>query len=301
MNRNGQKWLDDNNKVIQAHGGMILSANGKYYWYGENKDTDNLPGLSRVPFIGISCYSSQNLFEWHYEGIVLDTKNDSTGILNSSSIVERPKVVFNEKSQKYILWAHYDNKDYSYAGCCVAESKSPTGPFNVLRIFKPNLQDSRDMTIFKEEQKAYLISSSDGNKTLRITELTDDYSNVTTNSYKSFIDQEREAPTIFHTDNWYFMITSGCTGWKPNPALFSRSHTFPVGQKLIGNPCRGENSTITFAGQPAYIFKANEKFYLLLDHWKPNELRNSGYSILPITINDRELIVSWQNELPKFD
>lgn len=172
--------------------------------------------------------------------------------------------------------------------------------FKVIRIFKPNLQDCRDMTLFKDKDKAYLIASSDGNKTLRVTELTADYTNVTRNSYKLFIDQEREAPTIFHTKDWYFMITSGCTGWSPNPALYSRSHALLTGQKLINNPCVGPESDKTFLGQPTYIFEVNGNFYLMLDHWKKDNLCDSGYSILPIKIEGRDLRIDWSEELPKF-
>ncbi len=35
--RPGKVWYDTNGKRIQAHGGSILYAEGKYWWYGENK------------------------------------------------------------------------------------------------------------------------------------------------------------------------------------------------------------------------------------------------------------------------
>ena len=34
----GQPWLDTNGKRIQAHGGSVIYADGKFYWYGENKE-----------------------------------------------------------------------------------------------------------------------------------------------------------------------------------------------------------------------------------------------------------------------
>jgi hypothetical protein len=35
----------------------------------------------------------------------------------------------------------------------------------------------------------------------------------------------------------------------------------------------------------------------MLDHWKPDDLRNSGYSRLPIEITeDNCLIIPWQDE-----
>ena len=35
--KNGTCWLDDQGKLIQAHGGMIIKFGDLYYWYGENK------------------------------------------------------------------------------------------------------------------------------------------------------------------------------------------------------------------------------------------------------------------------
>lgn len=34
----GKVWLDTSGKRIQAHGGSVLYHEGKYYWYGENKE-----------------------------------------------------------------------------------------------------------------------------------------------------------------------------------------------------------------------------------------------------------------------
>jgi len=31
----------------------------------------------------------------------------------------------------------------------------------------------------------------------------------------------------------------------------------------------------------------------MLDHWKPEDLKNSGYSILPITFNEDQMVVKW--------
>ena len=36
--RPGKEWLDTDGNLIQAHGGSVMYYNGKYYWYGENKE-----------------------------------------------------------------------------------------------------------------------------------------------------------------------------------------------------------------------------------------------------------------------
>ncbi|PAE12242.1 glycosyl hydrolase family 43 [Niallia circulans] len=297
MNRNGQKWYTKSGEPIQAHGGMILKYEEKYYWYGENKGAPNVDGLTRVDFIGISCYVSDNLFDWEYLGLALEAELDKNSYLHPSRIIERPKVLYNKVTKKFIMWFHYDTADYLYAGAGVAVSETPQGPFQLVKVIKPNRKDCRDMTLFEEDGKGYLIHSSDFNKTLYISELTEDYQGVTGLYTKMLIDQEREAPTIFKANNYYFMITSGCSGWSPNAALYSRTPHLFSPAKLIDNPCEGPNYRKTFNGQGTFVFEHNGDFYLMLDHWVPTNLQDSGYSVLPISVSNREITVSW-TELP---
>ena len=297
--KNGFIWKDVDGNDIQAHGGCIIKYNGIYYWYGENKGQDNCPGKRRVDVIGVSCYSSADLLNWHYEGLVLSAdKDDKESMLHTSRVLERPKVVYNKSTGKFIMWMHIDYADYTYASVGVAVSDTPTGNFELLHIKQPNRQDSRDMTIFKDrDEKAYLIHSKDWNKTLNIAQLSDDYTDVNGYYVSVMQDQEREAPAVFEYGGMYYMITSGCTGWKPNAALYSQCPNIMGQWKLINNPCSGKNSSRTFGGQSTYVFEENGKFYLMLDHWIPNNLQKSGYSILPINFDeDDNMIIQWCDE-----
>jgi hypothetical protein len=154
------------------------------------------------------------------------------------------------------------------------------------------------MTVYKDNDgTAYLFHSANRNKTMNIARLTDDYTNVDGFFVSVLADQEREAPALFFSDGMYYMISSGCTSWNPNAALYAECPHIMGKWKLIDNPLEGKDARITFFGQSAYIFEAEGSFYLMLDHWKPNELRNSGYSILPIKVNpDKTLTVAWQDE-----
>lgn len=301
-NKNGQMWFDCEGAPIQAHGGMILKYGERYYWYGENKAGPNVPsstGGRKVDFIGISCYSSANLIDWENKGLVLAASTKPNSPLSKERIVERPKVIYNHKTATFVLWFHSDDDHYLTAACGVAVADSPLGPFTLKKVFQPNRKDSRDMTLYQEGEKAYLIHSSDFNKTLYVAELTDDYQDVTGLYTKLLIDQEREAPTVFNDQGQYFMITSGTTGWEPNGALYSRSPYLFSPSKLIDNPCEGENYRQTFFGQSSYVFKVEENFYLMLDHWQPDNLQASGYSILPIEIigkKKRDLSIPWRVE-----
>ncbi len=293
--KNGQMWLDDAGNPIQAHGGNIIKYENKWYWYGEHKGAQNCPGLQRVDFIGISCYSSENLLDWHYEGLALEAAAAGSGhMLEPQNVIERPKVVYNKKTDQFVMWFHADTADYVYGGIGVAISKTPTGPFEFLYSTQPNKQDSRDMTIFiDQDDTAYLVHSSNWNKTLNISRLTDDYLKTDGFFISVLADQEREAPALFRKNGMYYMITSGCTGWDYNSALYAECPYLLGKWKLIDNPCEGEGYRDTFKGQSTYVFEVDGEYYLMLDHWIPDDLQNSGYSILPIKVENNRLTVKW--------
>lgn len=297
--KNGQIWKDVDGNNIQAHGGCILEYEGTFYWYGENKGVDNCPNTTRVDVIGVSCYTSKNLVDWEYKGLVIESnKDDPENPLHYSRVLERPKVIYNEKTRQFVLWMHLDSADYFFASVGVAVSESPLGPFKLIKVMRPNRQESRDMTIYKDvDDVAYIIYSKDYNATLNVARLNTDYTDVDGLYVSAMIDQTREAPAVFYNDGIYYMITSGCTGWKPNPALFSQSDYMLGKWKIIDNPCRGENADTTFFGQSAFVFNTKGKFYLMLDHWIANDLKNSGYSILPIEFNaDKTIIIPWKED-----
>ena len=54
----------------------------------------------RTDVTGVSCYSSKDLLNWKFEGIVLPAvKDDEKHDLHPSKVLERPKVIYNEKTK----------------------------------------------------------------------------------------------------------------------------------------------------------------------------------------------------------
>jgi len=132
----GEVWKDNRGKHINAHGGGILFRNGLYYWYGEHKDE-----LTSDANVGFNCYSSADLLNWKFEGVVLPVVTDNAGSdITKGCIMERPKVVYNEKTRKYVLWFHLELKGQGYkaARVAMAVSDSPTGTFEYVRSYRPN-------------------------------------------------------------------------------------------------------------------------------------------------------------------
>lgn len=298
--KNGQIWKDTDGNDIQAHGGCIIEYNGVFYWYGEFKGVDNMPGKWQTPALGMGCYSSKDLVNWKNEGLAFETdKENSESPVHTSKVFERPKVIYNEKTKKFVMWAHIDSADYTFAAAGIAVSDGPTGPFKFVEAKQPNRQDCRDMTVFKDiDGKAYLVHSTDWNKTLDIALLNDEYTDLAGLYVSVMKDQTREAPAVVYHNGMYYMVTSGCTGWLPNSALFSRCEHLLGQWKLIDNPCEGPNYRQTYYGQSTYIFSVKGKDYIMFDHWHPEDLKTSGYSILPITYDEenKTMTITWTDE-----
>lgn len=134
----GEIWPDNEGKHINAHGGGILYFQNKYYWYGEHKIEGELGNTAQV---GVGCYSSNDLYHWKNEGIALSVvENDSTHDIAKGCILERPKVIYNAKNGKFVMWFHLElrGKGYNEARSGIAVSDKPTGPFIFVKSFRPN-------------------------------------------------------------------------------------------------------------------------------------------------------------------
>jgi Glycosyl hydrolases family 43 len=322
--RPGEVWLDTDGKPINAHGAGILFHKGTYYWYGEIKqgktylpDCNASWGGTRVDVTGVSCYASTDLLNWKNLGIALPAvKDDPRHDLHPSKVVERPKVLFNAKTGKFVMWFHADSMDYAAARCGVAVSDTPAGPFRFLRSFRPNPgqwpvnvtdadrkdpasplvrdqpggQMARDLTVFQDDDgKAYLFSASEGNPTMHISELTDDFLGTTGRFIRICVGRSMEAPAVFKRKGRYHMIASGCTAWEPNAARSVVADSIWGPWKELGNPCQGSGAEVTFRSQSTFVLQVSGKpdaFIFMADRWIKNDLADSRYIWLPIEFDE---------------
>ena len=303
----GEVWNDTEGNPINAHGGGILYHEGTYYWYGEYKKGKTvLPEWAtwecyRTDVTGVSCYSSQDLMNWKFEGIVLPAvKDDASHDLHPGKVLERPKVIYNSKTGKFVMWAHVESADYSKACAGVAVSDSPTGPFTYLGSFRPNNAMSRDQTVFVDDDgRAYQFYSSENNATLYISELTDDYLRPSGRFTRNFIGASREAPAVFKHGGKYYLLSSGCTGWDPNQAELAVADSIMGPWKVLGNPCTGTDADKTFYAQSTYVQQVYGKkdcYIALFDRWNKKDLENSRYVWLPLSFEGGKISIPWRNE-----
>ncbi len=313
-----QLWYDTDGNPINAHGGGIMKYDNTYYWYGEYKIGETvLPSWAtwecyRTDVGGVSCYSSRDLLNWKFEGVVLQPEpNNPQSDLHPSKVIERPKVVYNAFTNKFVMWVHSESADYSKACAGVAISNSPTGPFEYQGSFRPNESMSRDQTLFVDEDSiCYQICSSENNQTIHINRLTKDYLKPDGNYVRRFIGQSREAPAIFKYNGHYYMLSSGCTGWDPNEAELAIANDIMGEWNILGNPCVGNAANKTFYGQSTYVIPVNPSkgmFIACFDMWNKKNLSDSRYIWLPIKINRHTgtIRIPWmekwkKNELKKW-
>lgn len=337
----GEIWPDDRGQHINAHGGGMLYQDGVYYWFGEHKSD-----FSNNALVGVNCYSSVDLYNWNYRGVALSViEDDANHDITKGCIIERPKVVFNKKTGKFVMWFHLELKgqQYSAARVGLAISDNATGPYKFVKSYRPNPgiwpadmkdkdkttdiskdselkswtpewldavarglfvkrdfdggQMSRDMTIFvDDDNKAYHIFSSEENLTLQIAELSDDFQSHTGKYVRVAPAGHNEAPAIFKKDGTYFMITSGCTGWDPNPARLLTSKNIMGPWTLFPNPWKGDKANISFDSQSTFIFKVEGKkdaYILMADRWRPRKPSDGRYIWVPIIFENKLPVLNW--------
>ncbi|AVV44183.1 RICIN domain-containing protein [Streptomyces sp. ID05-04B] len=211
---NATQFTDTDGDVVQAHGGGVIKVGSFYYWFGENRNADNT-------FRAVSAYRSTDLKTWEFRNNVL-TQAGAPEL--AAANIERPKVVFNSTTGKFVMWMHKENgTDYNQARAAVAVSDTVDGDYTWKGSFRPpSGTTSRDMTLFKDDDgTAYQITSAAGNADLQIWKLTADYTGYDSLAANPWAGTFREAPALFKRDGVYFMLTSANSGWKPNQQRYA--------------------------------------------------------------------------------
>lgn len=133
----GGIWPDDKGVHINAHGGGVLFHHGLYYWFGEHKVAGAAGNLAHV---GVHCYSSTDLCGWKDEGIALRVVSDPASDITAGCVLERPKVIHNPLTGKFVMWFHLEFKghDYKMSRTGIAVAEQPAGPYTFIRSFRPN-------------------------------------------------------------------------------------------------------------------------------------------------------------------
>ena len=285
----GTTWNDSGGKLIQAHGGGMIRVGPTYYWFGEDKTGES---KANATFQNVPCYASTDLASWTFMGNVLTRQ--MSGELGPNRIIERPKVIYNRTTRRYVMYMHVDTPDYTTARVGVATSSSVCGSYSYRGSFRPLGQISRDEGLFQDDDGAAYLLSEDRAHGLRIDRLSADYLSVVSSVA---VLADFEAPAMFKFNRRYYLLGSHLTGWRTNDNEYTTSTSLssswsawapfaPVG-------------THTFHSQTTFVLPVagsqGTTFVFMGDRWKPATLGRSPYIWLPLTVEGTSLSVAWHD------
>ena len=278
----GGLWLDDKGNHIQAHGGGIIKLGKTYYWFGEYRAKDNDPELRYV-----GCYSSDDLVNWQFRKKITFSDPEQLG---SDWVLERPKVYYNEKTKKFVMYMHLDNRDYKFARVGVAVSDKPDGDYKYLKSFRPLGLESRDIGQFIDDDgSAYLVFESRPSMGFYIAKLSDDYLDV--EKQTCFIESPLEGGAIVHYNGLYYAIGSALTGWRPNPNKYATAKSLEGPWSEFRHIAPPEANT--YSSQSTMMLKVTgtkkNTVIFMADQWKPSAQWDSRYLWMPLEIGEGKL------------
>lgn len=270
--RPGQVWLDTDGKPIQAHGFQICQIGGTFYWYGENK-ADALLGTNRM-FGGVRCYSSCDFYNWKDEGLILppDTVNPLSPNHYTQKL-ERPHIIRNPRTGKYLLWAKSQAEDGYFA---IFQADRFQGPYTFVRNLQPEGFGVGDFDMYVDEQtgKGYVWFERP-HWELICAELTDDFTDVTDVFSEHFVGQKppytREAPAHFYANGRHYLYTSGTTGYTSNPSEVAVFDDYHGDYQILGDPHVGDTYASSFNSQITGVVRipGQNLWVALADRWEP--------------------------------
>jgi len=276
-------WQDTSGEMIQAHGGQIFAYNNVFYWVGESyKEPPNF--LSE----GINCYSSNDLIHWTF---VNEIFHNTSIIINVEGPyrIERPKILYNQENNNFVMWFHLDTASFSLQRVAVATCLQVCGNYQFESSFQPDNLPSYDMGLYQDDDEvtSYLVRSVN-NQYAGISYLDSSYLNTTGIISKG---PQIEGVAIFKLIN-YYLIGSHLTGWSPNPAVLCYTdNTNNLNDAIWFNCNNPTNSDTTYNAQSTFVLRLYDNqsngyvFMLMLDIWNYPNVQNATYLWLPILFN----------------
>lgn len=272
----------------------MIHANGVYFWYGENKEFTT-PGFfnsaddpERIWHWGVRCYSSTDLYNWEDRGLIIPPRTeDPASSLHPSKCMDRPHILYNPKTRKYVCWLKIMDQDKQ--SMTVLTADNILGPYAIVQEnFCPLGMSAGDFDLaVSEDGKGYIFFERVHSETI-CADLTEDYTDVTgayschfPNGHPPFV---REGTAHFLRSGKHYLLTSGTTGYYPNPSELAVSNTWHGPYKVLGDPHPGDPSRTSFHSQVSSVFKVGgqELYIACADRWLPKnmDLRYEDYAQL---------------------
>ena len=297
------QWFDTDGNIINASDGGIIYVDGKYHWYGQALRPlpcagDGMGGQTTTK--GVVMYESEDLYHWHYEGVILACSQEPENPLYAPMRFERPKIVYNRTTGQYVLWCHYVKYpgDHGFtegtAEAGVAVCDRVNGSYTWLGTSRPIDEKGlvRDSTVYQDEDgSAYFIYDRqvEKDRCLHIVRLSDDYLSFTSQYKRIDAAFWREAAALVRHDGYYYMVTSDLTSWDANQAKYFRTKNLMGEWEDMGDPCVGDETHTTFHSQSTYIFRVEGKkdlYIHMAERHNTENFERCSYIWLPVTFGE---------------
>ena len=274
----GTPWLDTNGRRIQAHGGSVYYEDGVYYWYGENKEKTT--GDGKVWHWGVRCYRSADLYNWEDLGLLIPPRpDDPDSPLHPTACMDRPHILRSAATGRYVCWVKLMNRDGTQS-MTVLEADRFLGPYTIVRQnLRPLGMSAGDFDLAAApDGKAYLYFERVHSETI-CADLTPDCTDVTgyysTHFPRCHPPYVREATCHFLRGEKHYLLTSGTTGYYPNPSELAVGDSWHGPYTVLGDPHPGDPTHTSFHSQISSVFRVAGKKDLYIaaaDRWLPGRM-----------------------------
>lgn len=133
---------DTDGHHVNAHGGCIFRHGDQWLWYGEARPQWGFTseGVALYTAPASADMTDPQHAPWQNRGLVLRVVDEEGSPIERGCIIERPKVLWNEKTQLFVMLFHSELKGRGYEAAQTGFATSPKaeGPFTLHHAARPN-------------------------------------------------------------------------------------------------------------------------------------------------------------------
>ncbi|PVH81295.1 glycoside hydrolase family 43 protein [Cadophora sp. DSE1049] len=254
---------------FDVDGNAIDSTNGKVEWVKDQYFWIAEPDSCGADVCDKISYSSPDLTNWYYNGPLFNLTTNMN-VCSGFGSCSRPKVVYNEKTKKYVLYGFASvtgatpnipvftsdqlTKGYTFAGRMIPD-------------YHPSGYGVEDLGLAVIDGKGY-VTWTGFNLTAALTqplvEAGGDF--PVTPASKNLVDGLVESPDLFKRGDYYYMVGSGtcafCTG-TTTLAYRSKSPFGPWKRQIVdnNNTCGGQAMGVMTVPSSSTSIQGNSYVY----------------------------------------
>ena len=194
-------------------------------------------------------------------------------------MMDRPHILYNRRTRKFVCWLKIMHRNGEQTET-VLTADSMLGPYVMVRQgLRPLGMSAGDFDLAAaSDGKGYDFFERVHSETV-IADLTEDYTNVTGFYSTHFPHTQppfvREATAHFIRRGKHYLITSGTTGYLPNPSELAVADTWHGPYTVLGDPHPGDQSHTSWHSQVSSVFRVPGKrdcYIALADRWVPEHM-----------------------------